>query len=69
LPVQPPALYTKARPGETGCKGRSIPMEKLDGLVADHLEKRLLKPERLGKLLSPILTRREERAERRMSRS
>ncbi len=48
-----------------GCKGRSIPMEKLDGLVADHLEKRLLKPERLEELLSSILTRREERAERR----
>ena len=56
---------TKARQGETGCKGRSIPMEKLDGLVADHLEKRLLKPERLEEVLSSILTRREERAERR----
>src|SRR5271166_4543699 len=56
---------TKARQGETGCKGRSIPMEKLDGLVADHLEKRLLEPERLEELLSSILTRREERAERR----
>ena len=56
---------TKARQGETGCKGRSIPMEKLDGFVADHLEKRLLTPERLEKILSPILTRREERAKRR----
>ena len=44
---------------------RSIPMEKLDGLVADHLEQRLLKPERLEEILSSILTRREERAERR----
>jgi site-specific DNA recombinase len=59
------ACSTKARQGETGCKGRSIPMEKLDGLVADHLEKRLLEPERLEELLSSILTRREERAERR----
>jgi len=56
---------TKARQGETGCKGCSIPMEKFDGLVADHLEKRLLKPERLEEVLSSILTRREERAERR----
>ncbi len=56
---------TKARQGETGCKGRSIPMEKLDALVADHLEKRLLTPERLEEVLSSILTRREERAERR----
>src|SRR5271154_1000140 len=37
----------KARQGETGCKGRSIPMEKLDDLVARHLEDRLLQPERL----------------------
>jgi site-specific DNA recombinase len=27
----------KARQGETGCKGRSIPMEKLDDLVAGHI--------------------------------
>jgi site-specific DNA recombinase len=39
------ACSTKARQGETGCKGRSIPIETLDSLVADHLEKRLLKPE------------------------
>jgi site-specific DNA recombinase len=37
----------KARQGETGCKGRSIPMEKLDKLVAGHIEERLLQPERL----------------------
>jgi site-specific DNA recombinase len=32
---------TKARQGETGCKGRTLPMEKLDTLVADHIESRL----------------------------
>ena len=32
----------KARQGETGCKGRSIPMDKLDDLVAGHIEDRLL---------------------------
>ena len=37
----------KARQGETGCKGRSIPMEKLDNLVASHIEDRLLQLERL----------------------
>jgi hypothetical protein len=31
---------TKARQGETGCKGRTVPMEKLDTLVADHIEQR-----------------------------
>lgn len=56
---------TKARQGETGCKGRTVPMEKLDTLVADHIERRLLKPERLEEILSSVLHRREERAERR----
>ena len=56
---------TKARQGETGCAGRTVPMEKLDTLVADHIEHRLLQPARLEKILSSVLDRREERAERR----
>ena len=56
---------TKARQGETGCKGRTVPMEKLDSLVADHIERRLLQPARLEEILSSVLDRREERAERR----
>ena len=55
----------KARQGETGCKGRSIPMEKLDGLVAEHIAARLLQPERLEEVLASVLDRRQERAERR----
>lgn len=55
----------KARQGETGCKGRSIPMEKLDNLVAAHIEERLLAPERLEEVLACVLDRRQERAERR----
>jgi site-specific DNA recombinase len=55
----------KARQGETGCKGRSIPMEKLDNLVAGHIEERLLQPERLEEVLSSVLDRRQERTERR----
>src|SRR5882724_13103541 len=35
---------TKARQGNTGCRGRTVPMEKLDTLVADHIEHRLLLP-------------------------
>ena len=54
-----------ARQGATGCKGRSIPMERLDDLVAAHLEERLLDPERLEEVLSIVLDRRQERAERR----
>lgn len=30
-------LTNKARQGESGCKGRSIPIDKLDDLIADHL--------------------------------
>ena len=56
---------TKARQGETGCKGRTVPMERLDTLVADHIEQRLLQPKRLEQILSTVLNRREERAERR----
>jgi DNA invertase Pin-like site-specific DNA recombinase len=55
----------KARQGETGCKGRSIPMEKLDDLVARHLEDRLLNAERLEEILASLLDRRQERTERR----
>ena len=55
----------KARQGETGCKGRSIPMDKLDNLVAGHIEDRLLQPERLEEVLAAVLDRRQERAERR----
>ena len=55
----------KARQGETGCKGRSIPMEKLDNLVAEHIAERLLQPERLDEVLASVLDRRQERAERR----
>ena len=40
-------------------------MEKLDGVVAEHIEHRLLQPKRLEQILSRVLDRREERAERR----
>jgi len=55
---------TKARQGETGCRGRTVPMDKLDTLVADHIEHRLLQPSRLEKILYSVLDRREDRAER-----
>jgi site-specific DNA recombinase len=56
---------TKARQGETGCKGRTVPMEKLDSVVAEHIEQRLLQPKRLEQILSAVLHRRKELAERR----
>jgi site-specific DNA recombinase len=56
---------TQARQGKTGCEGRSIPMDRLDQLVASHLEERLLQPERLETILASVLDRRQERTERR----
>lgn len=59
------ACSIKARQGETGCKGRAIPMDKLDKMVVGHIEERLLDPVRLEKLLGSVLGRRSDQAERR----
>jgi site-specific DNA recombinase len=59
------ACSTKARQGPTACEGMAVPMEKLDDLVAEHLEKRLLDLERLETILSAVLDRRQDRAHRR----
>jgi hypothetical protein len=40
-------------------------MDKLDRVVADHIEHRLLQPKRLEQVLSSVLDRRKERAKRR----
>lgn len=59
------ACSTKARMGDTGCKGLAVPMTKLDDAVIDHLETRLLDPERLAQLMEQLLDRREEWADQR----
>ena len=59
------ACSMKARQGPTACSGMAVPMDKLDDLVADHLEGQLLQPERLETVLAAALDRREEHAERR----
>ena len=56
---------TKARQGSTACTGMTVPMEKLDALVAGYLEDRLLDPTRLEEVLATVLDRRQERTERR----
>ncbi len=56
---------TKARQGKTGCKGRAIPMNKLDHLVADQIRDRLLQSKRLETVLASVIDRRQERTERR----
>jgi hypothetical protein len=37
---------TAARVGKTGCKGRAIAMDRLDGLVMSHRADRLLRSSR-----------------------
>ena len=40
-------------------------MHKQDTLAADHIERRLLQPGRLAQILSSVVDRRKDRAERR----
>ncbi|WP_244659487.1 recombinase family protein [Bradyrhizobium guangdongense] len=47
-----------ARMGKTACKGRSIPMDKLDQLVTSHIADRLLVPDRITALLAEIVQKR-----------
>ena len=49
------ACSRRATRGETACPGRSIRMEKLDGIVLDALEQRVLHPGRLSELLEAVL--------------
>jgi site-specific DNA recombinase len=56
---------TKARQGESGCRGLTVPMQKLDRAVVDHLEWRLLDPQRLATMMDLLLERRDEWNERR----
>jgi DNA invertase Pin-like site-specific DNA recombinase len=58
------ACSTRARQGPTGCTGMAVPMEKLDNLIASHLEDRLLQPDRLETILAAVLDRRQARSER-----
>lgn len=62
------ALYLRvspARQDKADCKGRAIPMGKLDHLVADHIGDRLLQPKRLETMPASVIDGRQERVERR----
>jgi site-specific DNA recombinase len=59
------ACSRRATRGETACTGRSIRMEKLDGIVLDALEQRVLAPERLPELLTAFLDKSDESDQRR----
>jgi site-specific DNA recombinase len=41
----------QATEGKCGCKGRSVPMGKLDGLAVEHIADKLLAPDWLMYLL------------------
>ena len=51
---------TKARQGETGCSGRTVPMDLLNDLVVEHIEDRILVGKRLTGILSGLLERRSD---------
>jgi site-specific DNA recombinase len=62
--------YTCARRADQGavaCKGRSIRMDLLDGLVMDALSERILHPDRLGALLGSLVARNSGIRERTLS--
>jgi site-specific DNA recombinase len=59
------ACSRRATRGETACTGRSIRMEKLDAIVLDALEERVLAPERLPQLLTAFLEKSDESDQRR----
>ena len=58
-------LLHQSPPGCDRLSGRTVPMEKLDNLVAEYFEQRLLQPERLERLLSHLLAPSAPNAERR----
>jgi site-specific DNA recombinase len=52
-----------ATKGKTVCRGRSIPMDKLDTLVTHHLIEQLFAPERSAEMLHSLSARRAEKEE------
>lgn len=59
------ACSTRARQGQTGCRGAAVRMDRLDEAVIDFLRSTLLVPERIQALMAPLLTHREDWTDRR----
>ena len=55
------ACATCAQKGKSACKGRAIPMDRLDTIVTDRLNDRLLTPERIRTILEALLERQHAR--------
>ncbi len=49
------------RKGKSVCKGRHVPMPKLDALVLQNVKEQLLVPERLTSILEALMERRSEK--------
>jgi DNA invertase Pin-like site-specific DNA recombinase len=61
---------SRAHQGPTACRGRSMPMDRLDGLVTDHFCGGVLEPSRLKTLLSELrnrAARQDDTSHRRLS--
>ncbi|ODT17900.1 MAG: serine recombinase [Kaistia sp. SCN 65-12] len=56
---------TRARQGRTGCQGPAVPMDRLDDAMVGFLRSTLLVPERIEGMMIPLLTHREDWADRR----
>lgn len=52
-----------AQKGKSSCSGRSIPMDKLDGLVTDRLRETLFTPDRVRAILGSLLERQASRSD------
>jgi site-specific DNA recombinase len=56
---------TRARTGDTGCKGVTVREDAADAAVIHHLEHRLLDPRRLASMMDNIIDRRDAFIQRR----
>lgn len=59
------ACSTRARQGQTGCRGAAVRVDRLDEAVIDFLRSTLLVPERIQALMAPLLAHRENWTDRR----
>ena len=59
---------TCAQKGKTACKGRSVPMDRLDDAVMERISDQLLTPERVGELLRGLMDRQTRKDEDHASR-
>ena len=56
------ACATCAQKGKSACKGRSVPMDKLDTIVTERIADQLLTPHRVEKLLTGLIERQTSRS-------